>query len=246
MNKAYPVQSSPVRAGIVRRLLRALWRLATDGVYRGNVMLRFVRSGRAFQPCNLTLIDRYPRIFAFVQSQLGKDNELRILSFGCSTGEEAVSLRRYFPRAIIKGIDINPGNITRARKHVRRRPDAALQFEVADSTGAEKVSSYDAIFCMAVLRHGTLGASGVTNCEQLLPFAAFARAVEDFARCLKPGGLLIIRHSNFRFSDAPISKHFEVTLSLPHAPSAKTPIFGPDNWLIPNAVYEDVVFRKRT
>jgi hypothetical protein len=33
-------------------------------------------------------------------------------------------------------------------------------------------------------------------------------------------------------------------LRLPHAGAAKTPIFGPDNVLIPDAVYPDTVFRK--
>ena len=52
----------------------------------------------------------------------------------------------------------------------------------------------------------TPGLPGVTRCDHLIRFEDFARAVADFERCLKPGGLLIIRHSNFRLRDAPMAE----------------------------------------
>ena len=94
-----------------------------------------------------------------------------------------------------------------------------------------------------MLRHGSLGLPGVTRCDHLIRFEDFARAVADFARCLKPGGLLIIRHSNFRFCDASASQTFETILQLPHA--SKTPLFGPDNQLLAVRDYPDTVFRKK-
>lgn len=231
---------------LVVRAARKLWRLLTDRPYRNLMWLYLVRPQGAFQPFADTAIDRYPRIFRFVQSQLGGDRELKILSFGCATGEEVFSLRNYFPNAAIKGLDINPGNIAICRRRLRQNPDAAISFVTANSTRAEPDAAYDAIFAMAVLRHGSLGMPGVARCDHLLRFAEFAGAVADFKRCLKPGGLLAIRHSNFRLADTPAAVDFETMLRLPLPDQArKTPLFGPDNCLLEGIEYPDTVFRKK-
>jgi SAM-dependent methyltransferase len=228
---------------LLLRAARWLWRLVADRAYRNMMWLYLVRPKAAFQPFNDTLDNRYPRIFEFVQRELGAANKIRILSYGCSTGDEVFSLRRYFPRAIIKGLDINRGNIAVCRRRLKQSPDANIAFAAANSTGDEPSGSYDAIFAMAVLRHGSLGLPGVTRCDHLIRFEDFARAVSDFVRCLKPGGLLVIRHSNFRLRDAPAGRAFEAILQLPVAPG--TPLFGPDNGAIPDYQYPDTVFRKK-
>jgi SAM-dependent methyltransferase len=234
------------RPSFAVRALRELWRLFIDSPFRHVTLLRLMHPKGAFQPFNDTRTDRYPRIFGFVQSQLGAASESKILSYGCSTGEEVFSLRSYFPGAAIKGIDINPGNIAICRRRLKQIRDAAISFELSDSMRAEPAAAYDAIFCMAVLRHGSLGLPGVTRCDPLLQFEDFARMVEDFARCLKPGGLLIIRHSNFRLCDTPIAGDFETIMSVPlGAATQKTPLFGADNQLLRGVEYPDTVFRKK-
>jgi SAM-dependent methyltransferase len=207
--------------------------------------LRLLPPTGVFQPFNDTSVDRYPKIFRFVQSTLGATSKIRILSYGCSTGEEVFSLRSYFLYAVIKGIDINAENIAACRRRLKDKPDAAMSFEFASSIEAEPAAVYDAIFAMAVLRHGSLGLPGVTRCDHLIRFDEFARAVDDFKRCLKPGGLLVIRHSNFRLCDAPAGTAFETILRVKNAETTKkTPIFGPDNLLMAGVEYTDAVFRR--
>jgi SAM-dependent methyltransferase len=227
------------------RALRLLWRLARDPAYRQMMRLYWFPRRDGFQPFNDTRADRYPVIFKFVQEQLGAEQPLDVLSFGCATGEEAFSLRGYFPRAAIKGIDINPGNIAAAQRRLRKEQDPAISFACESSAAGEPAHSYDAIFCMAVLRHGSLGHPGVTRCDHLLRFDDFAAAIADFHRCLRPGGLLVLRHSNFRLCDTPSAEKFEMILSVPLRGPKRTPIFGPDNRLMAGIDYPDTVFRAR-
>jgi hypothetical protein len=72
--------SFPIRAA------RKLWRMVVDRPFRYAMWLYVVRPRGAFQPFNDTRQDRYPAIFSFVQSALGGDSAIKILSYGCSTG----------------------------------------------------------------------------------------------------------------------------------------------------------------
>jgi ubiquinone/menaquinone biosynthesis C-methylase UbiE len=229
----------------LRRFRQAV-QFASDGAARGVLRGRFGMFGGLFQPSNYTSMDRYPRIFAFVRSALADCSEPRILSFGCSTGEEVFTLRNYFPTAHIKGVDVNPGNIATCRKRLATADDGRIHFAVANSTGLEADASYDAIFCMAVFQHGALHRKGLTNCEHLIRFDAFAERLADMARCLKPSGLLVVRQSNFRLCDTPASILFEPIFGLPVPYRWRIPLYGPDNALIACEQYSETVFRKRT
>jgi 2-polyprenyl-3-methyl-5-hydroxy-6-metoxy-1,4-benzoquinol methylase len=224
------------------RALRTLYRLAVNGTYRRGIWLQWRRPAGLFQPFAATRADRYPVIFRFVRDRLGDRHGLRLLSFGCATGEEVFTLRQYFPAARIKGIDIDPRNIAEAARRRAASGDAAIAFEVADSAASEPTDAYDAVFCMAVLRHAALATA--ERCDPILRFADFERAVGDLARCLKPGGLLALRYSNFRFADAAASEAFETVLRI--APNPPPPLFGRDNRRRHGLTDDEVVFRKRT
>jgi SAM-dependent methyltransferase len=199
-----------------------------------------------FQISGNTAEDRFPAVFGFVRHELADRPSLRLLSFGCSTGEEVFSLRRYFPLAKIDGIDINPYRIRTCRRRLRERGgDAAVRFMVAGSTKRLTEASYDAIFCLSVLRHGGLSEGRDARCDHLIEFAAAERVVEDFARCLKPGGFLAIVNSNFRFADMAFAASFDVAMQTDdERPRPRTPLYDPDNRLLVGASYREVVFRK--
>ena len=236
---------TPRRHSLIFRALRLLWRLASDRSYRNIMWLYWMRPKAAFQPVNDTRPDRYPAIFGFVQAALDarpvSGGPIAILSFGCSTGEEVFTLRRYFPAARIKGLDINPANIAICEQRLAERGDSRIAFARAESTRGEADGAYDAVFCMAVLRHGRLGDPNVTRCDHLLRFEDFENTVADFSRCLRRGGLLAIAHSNFRFNDTRTSADFETVMTM----KSRAPLFGADNRRLPDAAGAvDVVFRK--
>ena len=228
------------RLVLPRRLLTVM-RLITDPVFRSAKLYSWVGRDGMFQPFNHTKADRYPRIFDQLCLMLGGKQDLRLLSFGCSTGEEVFSLARRLPNARIRGIDANPANIARARR--AGAADPRLSFVVADSADGEPAEHYDAILCMAVFRDSRLNC-GPESCARFLKFTDFETAVTGLARILKPGGLIAMRHSNFRFLDTAAGADFATVLNVPY-PFEPSPIYGPDNRLLPGLIDADCVFRKR-
>ncbi len=234
-----------------RRLLeRAGWRLFYRALRhregRSYVWLRLTSSAPLFQDYGTTSMNRYPRLFAFAREALTECASPSLLSFGCSTGEEVLSLRQYFPYATIKGLDIHPGHIARCLKRQQTRPDPGMQFRVAGDTAEEAAATYDAIFCLAVMRRGDLGRHRSERCDHLIRFQDFDAQLEDFARCLRPGGLLVLRHANFRLRDARAARWFDLVLRVPTPARADTPLFGPDNRRLAQQGDDEAVFRRRS
>jgi SAM-dependent methyltransferase len=229
------------------RYARAAFRFVTNAGYRSRLMLRWRKPRNLFQVNNCTRANRYPVLFRCTREMLGDGPDLRLLSFGCATGEEVFTLREYFPNATIKGIDINPHNISVCRQRLAENPDPRIGFELADSVSREPVAAYDAIFCLAVFRHGDLAHGRFVRCDNLIRFADFCGMVEDIARRLKPGGLLLIMHANFRFRDTPTADEFElacrINLSRPGGPV--TPIFDSENRRTNEVNCGEVMFRKK-
>ncbi len=209
---------------------------------------RLHESGTALflQPSNRTQTDRWPIFFSFIQSALAAVEAPRLLSYGCATGEEVFSLRRYLPRAHVIGIDINPYNIAKAEATLAHQTDALVRFTCANSADAEPAASYDAIFCMAVLRHGALGEDRPASCDAAIRFADVETLVNSLVRVLKPGGYLVIWSSHFRFADMRAAADFDVVLRDATGAHFNTPLYGPDNVRLPDMPpYCDAIFRKR-
>jgi SAM-dependent methyltransferase len=218
--------------------LSTLWRRSRFELSR---RLRRRVEGR-YQPYPHTLPDRYPWLFDFAAEALQAVPAPRLLSFGCSLGEEVFSLRRRFPAADIKGLDINPRNIAACRA---KSDDGRLMFEAGSNTRAEPSAHYHAIFCLAVLCHGDLTVTRAQRSEPLLRFADFERTVVDLARCLKPGGLLFLHTTNFRFCDTVLAGDFDVVLEARPEQLAPDVLFDREGRLMPGERYFPVGFRKR-
>ena len=197
-----------------------------------------------FQPYNHTLPDRYPWLFRFAADVLPAHEDPRLLSFGCSVGDEVFALAEYFPQAKIKGLDIDPRNIARARRRARAASADRVWFATARDTSGERPAAYDAVFCLAVLCNGDLINSGAPRCDPLITFAAFEAIVTDFARCLRPGGHLFLLSANFRFCDTAVASEFEVVCRADPVHLSPQVLFDHDNTLMPGAQYHDVGFRK--
>lgn len=191
------------------------------------------------QPRPDTWLDRYPQLFAALASRLDHLPEPRILSFGCSTGQEVRSLRRHIPRAIITGMDINPRSVAEAR---RADPNPLSRYVVAEKPDPDE--RYDAILGMAVFRNGLLEAGRPDNCASILSFARFSEGIARLDECLEQGGWLALYNGHFRFSDTRTAQSYacDSFRMTDHPPL--TILYGPDDFLLEAASYDEVLFQK--
>jgi SAM-dependent methyltransferase len=201
--------------------------------------------GLLLQPSNYTKGDRYPWLQYFLCDVFSKGQARRILSYGCATGEEVFYLEEHLPDAELVGIDINPRNIAICdRKLAKQNGPHSIRFRCAGSPVDETSESYDAILCLAVLRHGALQDTMPDSCAPWIDFATVDHLVSELARCLKPGGYLIIWNSHFRFADMSAASQFKAVISDDSGSWANTPLYGPDNQRLDCPDYCDAVFQK--
>jgi 2-polyprenyl-3-methyl-5-hydroxy-6-metoxy-1,4-benzoquinol methylase len=108
-----------------------------------NEIPSWISNSSYLQVSHQTAKNRFPKVFETVKKFRG--NAERILSFGCSTGEECESIAYHFPEAKeIVGIDIDFSSINLARS---RNKDPRVFFH----TDIGATGKYDLVFCMMVL-----------------------------------------------------------------------------------------------
>lgn len=227
--------------------------LLKGGEFREAAVARLTRPDNLFQPFTTTGWDRYPDEFALARAELALlGPTLRgpaILSFGCSSGVELLTLRQYFPTARIHGIDANPLAVRSARKRVRAAGERASITVVRGSDAStEAPASYDLVLALAVFRHAGLNVSPATT-SGVLDFADFERTVTGLAAAVRPGGILMLRHANFRFGDCAVAAGFDqIAGGYPSvgAGGLVTPVYGPTNRLLDVAERDDGLYVRRT
>ena len=230
------------------RYLVLLRMLLQGGVQRHTAVSLILRPRNLFQPFTTTSAGRYPEEFAAMRAALAEvePDRLRILSFGCASGEEVVDLLAEFPRAQVTGIDLNPLALRAARRNVRAAggQDRVTLVRAGD-VRAQPSESYDAVLAFAVLRHGELNHAPAT-CAPKLRFADFEDTVTDLCRTVRPGGLFAIRHSNFRFTDCAVAVDFEpVRVGFESfSEQGRTPVYGREDELLDVSARDDGIYRR--
>ncbi len=186
------------RACVPQRLLQYAASLLTNGPWQAQ---------RAVH----TALDRYPEIFAAAARMAeanrdpGLSRPLRVLSFGCSTGEECYSLSSYFSDADIFGCDINPSVLSIA-KH--RQQIGNITFFNSSPEMLRKHGPFDVVFCMSSLclypeANRPEGEAGK------FPFSAFEDLVSGIDSALAPGGLLVIYNSNYSLRMSGLAANYD-------------------------------------
>ena len=207
--------------------------------------VRALRRGyyrRYDQISNDTSLDRYPQVFAYASELLSdtSSDRLTLLSFGCSTGEECISLRRYFPSAWIDGVDVNKKNI---RVCKARNQDPRVQFFASEADLLKNGIVYDAVFAMSVLCRWPQ-TKLVDSSAEFYPFRKFDETVRRLDALVRPNGLLVICNANFRFTDTVTSEHYAALRVADLTNCGFVHLFSKANRKLPDQSYPYCVFRK--
>lgn len=216
-------------ARLVYQMFRLGWlgcRLLTDARLRSETWGQWRHRAFYHQGVSVTLPNRYPRLFEQCRLRFVGHAQPRLLSFGCSSGEEVFSLAEHLPQAVIVGVDINEWCLAECR---RKDPHHRHAFHHRLSPEFEREASFDAIFCMAVLQHTANRTSGDNDVARGITFEEFAREVAGLDARLKPGGLLFLDNVDFRFMDTACAARY-TPLDFPRNRLLRVrSIYGPDN-----------------
>lgn len=207
---------------------------------RSEIWGRFRR--RVHQTTAHTALNRYPKAFNEAQQLLQSRTDLKLLSFGCSTGEEVVSLRSYFPGAKIVGAEVNFARLIQCRK---LQISGAIDFVRSTDHNIAKHGPYDAIFAMSVLQrlpHKVVNLQ-ISDLSRFYPFSKFETQVQKLDNWLKPGGLLVIQNTQYRFRDTDIALRYRVHNFEPDRPNINS--FDRASRLMPGEVYAEIIFEKQ-
>lgn len=182
--------------------------LSTEG--RARVWTRLAHAREIHQTAPYTWLDRYPEIFELA-AKLMPDAE-RVLSFGCSTGEELVSLRRRFPNADILGAEINPRSRSIARRLTASQPKTSVV------SPNEIAGTFDVVFALSVLQRDPRRIAAEVMPASLAaryPFKRFDSGVRSLVARIRPGGLLCVSNCLYRVEDSSSAEEMEPIGSSP-------------------------------
>lgn len=174
-------------------------------------MKRFIRkiqkrnSTEQHQLKTSTSYNRYPEIFKVVATLPENSNPVKILSFGCSSGEECISQKEYFSDYEIVGVDVNPIVLDQARKN---NSDINIKFLQSTDKNIAKYGPYDIIYCMSVLCKWP-ESKDLEDISGIYQFSDFEKRIEYLNQYLKPGGCLVLYNTNFRFSDCKLYQEYK-------------------------------------
>lgn len=190
------------------------------------------------QLVNYTYPGRHPDLFAFVQNYFDKKEEVKALSFGCSIGDECISLLNHLPTSKITGLDINCKNIIIAREKNNNPNIEYIHADILDFQFPDK-RQFNAIFILSVLCIEP-EARFYNDIERFFSFDLFERIIVKLDEYLEIGGLIILRNSNYLFEDSSIAKKYKALLGQP----TDFPTFDISGKKIKGPVFVNEVFIK--
>lgn len=232
-------------ARVIAPILRAaghLRRFVLQPQHRSETLTRLRHPATHLQGATCTAPNRYPELFAACRQFFSDQPHPRILSFGCSTGEEVFTLAQYLPNAHITGVDLNRWCIQQARAAA---PAAATYtFLFADSPAFAATPPFDAIFCMAVLQRTENRTHTQPSAHPGFPFRHFEQQLELLDRKLNPGGLLFLDECDFSLLDTSLAPAYRALEFPGNRVLRERPLFGPDNRLRTSRYLADRCFLK--
>ncbi|MFC4320696.1 class I SAM-dependent methyltransferase [Litchfieldia salsa] len=217
-------------------------RFLIDKNFRSIILMRLLNSKNVHQTTSLTYMNRYPTIFSACRDFFEGKQDIKILSYGCSTGEEVLTLRHYFPHAKIVGADVNKSSLAICKK---LSVDNNISFVYSNPNELEKHGPFDVIFCMAVLQRQPhyIAEKGITSLKKIYPFEKFEKQIIGLDHLLNSQGLLVIHYTQYSLLDTVIASKYE-PLGNYNQDDYNSPIFDKNSNIRENTKQQNTIYIK--
>lgn len=130
---------------------------------------------------------------------------LKILSFGCSTGDELASLRFFFPTADIIGVDVDETVLKIARQNVGHI--ATVRF--SDLGVLRELGPFDLVFALSSLCLNPLPG----DIREHFKFEAFDGYCQMFDQLTSEQAILCFRNTSYLFKHSSVATKYDVVRS---------------------------------
>ena len=153
---------------------------------------------------------------------MGPPEGHRILSFGCSIGDELATLRVVFPSSEIYGCEIDPFALEKAKLSVGHLADVFLSSE----REIRSRGSFDMICAFSSLCRNPPPSLSVMR--QDFPFSLFDDTVSLLSENLNVGGMLCLKNTSYPFSKTTAAKLYNPIRSDSILQSGYIPVLNPE------------------
>lgn len=221
-------------------LIWSLYKFLFNSRYRSEQVSRIIYRHKIIQVSTFTKEDRYPFLFNAIKEELEGLENPKVLSFGCSTGEEVFSLKRLIPNAEFIGVDINQWCVKTAKK---RNQYSGCSFRHVKSNEWKNSGNFDCILALAVFQKTIHRRLNTTETTTSFRFNDFEEIVAELQSLLKIGGLIIIDNSDYQLQDLEIyASNF---VEQPHSSMKRIrPTFDKNNQKVSETFESGRIYRK--
>ena len=201
-----------------------------------DILIHGVSTTHRNQISHATAENRYPHVFAEVHRlsrALSNDRAPKILSFGSSTGKEALTLASIcFHHSIVVGVDVDDPTLSAARETITQAnvsvSDRVFFFN-AEKMPLDSLGTYDIIFADSVLCRNPWHFH--RNATEFYPFSLFEETVILLDKVLREGGIVVMINTNYRFQDTSVGHAYHE--APVHSCTNFVPLFTPAGQRLP-------------
>lgn len=169
-----------------------------------------VSTAGQIQRSHATAMNRYPEEYMHLKAVLEEqspppsNDERKILSFGCSTGEEPLSLARlYFTSPMVKifGVDVADKAIDAASEKAKQEPEGKITIIDGRINSPKVYGPFDIVLANSVFCIYGSPYHNITYVMDHFSYDTFQNMLDEIDSYLKVGGVLAIHNSNYNFMD---------------------------------------------
>ncbi|MBE7503801.1 MAG: hypothetical protein HS113_26650 [Verrucomicrobiales bacterium] len=167
---------------------------------------------------------------------------VKVLSFGCSSGEEVLDIRQYYRHATVFGTDLNRKSLKKAQRLLR---GTGVQLFVSTDENIQEHGPYTLIMaCSVFIRHPE--DTHTDDISTLYPFEVFERGICRLFENTIVGGYLLIHNADYRVTDTRVGPRLRPVRHGELVQNPRVPLFARTGRKLGVTGYDEQLFRRES